>query len=144
MENKFIKSLIRPRNLYLIWGSIVFIIYFYWSDPNNGNSILPFIGALASPVLAVLFAHLGRKALFDYIDMGTVYKKAKETATGSGLVFVGICLVIYGLLGLFGSKVFAQDVYTYIPKQAYEHIPTLKEQAGTYAPNYPKNLSLPV
>lgn len=75
--------------------------------------------------------------------MGTLYRKARETATGAGLTFLGICIVIFGLLGLFGSKVSAQEVTTYIPEQAYTHLPVLKNEASVYYVEHPKNTSLP-
>lgn len=139
---KILKEFFRFRNLFLVWGSLVVVAYLIYSDPNDGNSVLPFIAALATPVIAVFFSHLARKALFDYIDMGTLYRKARETATGAGLVFIGICIVIFGLLSLFGSKVYAQDVTTYIPVQAQEHLPTLKHEASVYYVEHPKKNSL--
>jgi len=101
-------------------------------------SLVPFIGALASPVIAVWFAHLARKALFDYIDMATLHKKAKETATGAALTFVGICIVIYGLLGLFGSKVFGQE----LPTNAYTYLPTVQIEKNLYWSDHPKRQPL--
>ena len=61
-------------------------------------------------MLAVGFAHIARKTLFDYIDMGDLYRKAKESAIGSAIVFAGICLVMFGLLGLFGNQVRAETI----------------------------------
>lgn len=136
------RKLFRFRNLFLVLGSFVVLAYLLWSDPNEGNSTITFVAQLATPVIAILFAHLGRKALFDYIDLSILYRKAKETATGAGLTFLGICIVIFGLLGLFGSKVFAQDVRTYIPEQAVIHLPTLKQEANTFYVEHPKKNSL--
>ena len=138
-----LKRIFRFRNLVLIGGTLVILSYLMISDPNGGGLTLPFFAKLATPVIAVLFAHVARKGLFDYLDLGTYAKKAKETATGSGLVFLGICIVIAGLLGLFGSQVYAQPVDTYIPKQAVEHIPTLIKEQETFWYNHPKgNTSL--
>ena len=137
------KDLFRFRNIFLVLGSIAIVTYLYISDPNPGyGKTLVFLGTLATPVIAVFFSHLARKALFDYLDMGQLYRKAKETATGSGLVFLGICIVIFGLLGLFGSKVYAQDVRTTVPQAALVHLPTLKQEVATYYPNHPKPTSL--
>lgn len=132
------KHYFRFRNVLLIGGTLVIWAYLIVSDPNGGGLTLPFFAKLATPVIAVLFTHLARKALFDYIDLGAFAKKARETATGAGLVFLGICIVIMGLLGLFGSQVYAQDVNTYIPKQAIQHIPTLVKEQQLLWPNHPK------
>lgn len=137
------KNFFRFRNMFLVLGSLIVLAYLFVTDPNDGFSPIIFVGTLATPVIAVFFSHLARKALFDYIDMGTLYRKAKETATGAGLTFLGICIVIFGLFGLFGSKVSAQEVTTYIPKQAYTHLPVLKNEASVYYAEHPKNTSLP-
>ena len=138
------KNFFRFRNMFLVLGSLIVLIYLFVTDPNEGRaSLIVFVGTLATPVVAVFFSHLARKALFDYIDMGTLYRKARETATGAGLTFLGICIVIFGLLGLFGSKVSAQEVTTYIPEQAYAHLPVLKNEASVYYAEHPKNTSLP-
>lgn len=122
----------------LVGGTLIIAAYLLVSDPNDGTLTLTFFAKLATPVIAVLFAHLARKALFDYLDMGLLFKKAKETATGAGLVFLGICIVIFGLLGLFGSQVYAQDVKTYIPQQAYTHVPTLVAEQKRLWRDHPK------
>ncbi len=135
----------RFRNIFLILGSLIVLVYLYASDPNPGvGPLIVFIGTLATPVIAVAFAHLARKALFDYMDMGQVFRKAKETATGAGLVFLGVCIVVFGLLGLFGNKVSAQEVQTYVPPAALIHIPVLKQEIATHHSKHPKPTSLQV
>jgi hypothetical protein len=137
------KKYFRPRNLFMVGGTLAILAYLITTDPVGGAGLtLTFLAQLATPVIAVWFAHLARKALFDYLDMGEIFNKAKQTATGAGLTFLGICIVIFGLLSLFGSQVYAQDVKTYIPQGAYQHVPTVKqEQARLWADN-PKPGSL--
>ena len=138
------KNFFRFRNMFMVLGSLIVLAYLFVTDPNDGFSPIIFVGTLATPVIAVFFSHLARKALFDYIDMGTLYRKARETATGAGLTFLGICIVIFGLLGLFGSKVSAQEVTTYIPTAAYIHLPTLKQETERLWADHPKPTSLVV
>lgn len=132
------KEFFRFRNLFMIGGTLLVMVYLFFSDPNGGNLTIPFLAKLATPVIAVWFAHLGRKALFDYLDMAVLYRKAKETATGAGLAFIGLCIVIFGLLSLFGSQVYAQDVRTYIPAQAAIHLPVLRSEQVTLWSAHPK------
>lgn len=75
-----------------------------FSDPNGGSLTFILATQLATPVIAVWFAHLARVALFDYLDLQELINKAKESAVGAGVVFAGISLIIYGLLGLFGAQ----------------------------------------
>lgn len=137
-----LKHWFRLRKLVLIGGSLLIVAYLFLSDPNDGELTIPFLAKLATPIIAVWFAHIARKALFDYLDMQAIAKKARETATGSGLVFLGICIVIFGLLGLFGSQVYAQDVNTYIPQQAHQHLPVLQAEKDKYWPLHPKQQPL--
>ena len=130
----------RFRHLFMIGGSLAILAYLLISDPNGGSLTLPFLAKLATPVIAVWFAHMGRKALFDYIDAFALYKKARETATGAGLAFLGICLVIFGLLSLFGSQVYAQEVTTYIPPQAQQLIPVVRSEQVMLWRDHPKQL----
>lgn len=132
------KKLLRFRNIFTLGGTLVVLAYLLISDPNGGDLTLPFIAKLATPVIAVFFAHWARKALFDYLDMGQLYRKAKETATGAGLTFLGLCIVIFGLLSLFGSQVYAQDIRTYVPPQAHQHLPTVKSEQVKYWADHPK------
>ena len=83
----------RFRHLFMIGGSLAVLAYLLISDPNGSSLTLPFLAKLATPVIAVWFAHLGRKALFDYVDLHVLFKKARETATGAGMYFIGICIV---------------------------------------------------
>lgn len=135
---------LRFRHWFMIGGSAIVLVYLYISDPNNGELLLPFLGNFTTPIIAVWFAHLARKALFDYIDAYALYKKAKETATGAAIAFLGICLIIYGLLGLFGTNAHAQDIKIYIPEQAAIHMPTLKMERDKYWIDHPKARPLEV
>lgn len=92
----------------------------------------------ATPVMAVLAVHWLRKLLFPYVDMGELYDQARTSAVGQGLAFVGMALIIFGLLGLFGPSVRAQDVKTYIPAQAHNHLPTLAIEQAKYWDTIPK------
>ena len=132
------KEHFRFRNIFMIGGTIIVMLYLFISDPNGGNMTIPFLAKLATPIVAVWFAHLARRALFDYADMESLLKKARETATGAGLSFLGLCVIIYGLLSLFGSQVYAQPVASYIPKQAYEHLSTLQQEKDRVWATHPK------
>lgn len=138
-----IKKAFRFRYVFMIGGTLAIVAYLLTTDPNGDAGLtLTFLAQLATPVIAVLFAHLARKALFDYLDMGEIFAKAKQTATGAGLTFLGICIVIFGLLGLFGSQVYAQDVTTYIPQGAYTYVPVVKQEQAVLFSSHPKPGSL--
>ena len=114
----------RLRHAVLTIGSILVIAAFYLTDPDKGASTIATLLGTTYGFIAVALAHLSRVALFDYLDMQELLNKAKQSEVGAGLIFAGVCLVIYGLLGVF-SPAKAQDVRTYIPIQAYAQLPVL-------------------
>lgn len=128
----------RFRNVILIGGTLLILLFMFLSDPNGGALTTVLAAQLATPVIAVWFAHLARKALFDYIDMKELYVKAKESAVGAAIAFASMCLIIFALLGLFGGQVKAQDVTTYIPEQAKIHLVTVRDEQKTHWVTHPK------
>lgn len=130
--------MIRKRTLWLAGGSFLVLLYLLLTDPNDGILTATFIAQLATPIIAVWFAFLVRKALFDYIDMGELFNKAKESAVGAAIVFAGVCIVMFGLLALFGSSARAQDVKTYIPEKAHTYLPVVITEQKNIWFNHPK------
>lgn len=116
----------RKRFIGLAGGSILVLLYLYFTDPSNGAVLPAFMGQLATPVLAIWFALIMRKVLLDRIDMDKLAEKASETSVGSGITYLGVCIIFYGLLGLFGGQLAHAD--TVIPKAAYAHIETVKTE----------------
>jgi Na+/proline symporter len=126
--------MIRFRNIILVVGSLITLIALLVSDPTQGAMTATTLITLATGFIAVGFAHLVRKALFDYVDMKELFEKAKKSSIGAGIAFAGICIVIFGLLGLFGNQARAEvkapmvsqsSVYTVVPDAARTHLPTL-------------------
>lgn len=133
----------RQRNYFLVGGSLLVLLFLLFSDPDGGAMTAVFLGQLMTPVIAVWFSYLARIALFDYLDMEELYRKAKESSVGAGIVFIGVCIVVFGLLGLFGTAAKAQDVYTYIPPKALTYIPTVKSEQAKIWPDHPKAIYYP-
>ena len=129
---------LRPRNYLLVGGTLLIMSFLWFSDPNGGALTATLAAQLATPVVAVWFAHLARKALFDYIDLGELVTKARESAVGAAIIFASVCAVIFALLGLFGNQVRAQNVTTYIPQQAYTYLPTLRAEQQALWVSHPK------
>ena len=97
--------MMRFRHVFLLGGSLLILFSLFLSDPNGGAMTFVMFQQLATPVMAVGFAHLARRALFDYMDLEKLMEKAMETSQGAAVAFAGVSLIIYGLLGLFGGQV---------------------------------------
>lgn len=87
--------------------------------------------------IVVAAAHGLRKALFSYADLGEAWDNAMEDPVGSAIAFLGVCLVIAALLITASSSAKAQDVRTFVPKNAEVLLPQLRTVQATYWPDHP-------
>lgn len=101
----FLKALVRFRNLFMLLGSLAVIAALFLTDVDHGAGAAMVLLRLAACVLAVSFAFLSTKAMFDYkaADKQNLFSKAGEESTGAGLALVAWAIVFYGLLSLFTS-----------------------------------------
>jgi hypothetical protein len=134
--------MMRFRNIYLILGSLAVVGALIWTDPDGGISTGLFLLGLFVCLLAVVFAHVSRKALTDYpeADMQRLFKRAAESPTGSGLALIALAIIFASLLLLFGSKVNAQTVpaQDIIPVNAHKYIQQLKVAQRNFWPDHPE------
>lgn len=129
----------RFRHSFLLGVAVLALLALYLTDPDGGRATFMLLLSIVSMVFAVGLVHLARKALFDYpeADGRHLFRRASEHPIGAGLALVAISIVIYGLLGLFGGAARAQDVRTYVPQAAHEHLPALRQEIRTYWPDHP-------
>lgn len=129
----------RFRHLFLAGGSAVVLAALYLTDPDGGISTGMLLLSLVVPIIAAGFAHLARKALHDYpeADARKLFAKASEHPVGSGLALIALAIVTYGVLGLFGSVARAQDVRSYVPTAAIQHLPALRHEVRLHWPDHP-------
>lgn len=129
----------RFRTIFTVLGSLAVLAALYITDPDHGLGTGMILLGLVTPVIAVAFAHLARKALFDYseADMQRLFREALKSPTGAGLALLSMALVLYGLLGLFGKSAHAApDVRIYIPAQAVTFAPLLRDEQRRYWPDH--------
>lgn len=129
---------IRHRHSILLGGSVALVVLLLATDPAGGVSTGLLLMSLSSGLLAVLLAHIARKALHDYpeADMRVLFRRAGEHPIGAGLALVALSLTLSALLGLFGRQAHAQ-----VPPQAEPLLPVLaaeiaREWPGHAAPAY--------
>lgn len=129
----------RFRHKFITGGSALTVAALLLTDPSQGVSTALLLLGIVVGLVAVLFAHLSRKALFDYLDMEELANNAKPHPIGSGLLFLGVCIVIYGLLGLFGSAARADT----IPPRAHALLPQVAVAINQHWPGIPMREYVP-
>lgn len=131
--------MIRFRYVFMGLGSALVLGVLLATDPDRGISTGMLLLSLVVPVIAVGFVHYARKAMHDYpeADARRLFAKAGEHPVGAGLALVALAIVAYGLLGLFGNAVRAQDVRNYIPPAAHQHLPSLRAEIERTWPDHP-------
>ncbi len=100
----FIKGMFRFRNVYLYTVTFAVIVLLFMADPDNdfvqklswGSSTVATLLMYLKAVIAVTFLHFTRKAMFDYIDLGDVYKKCMEDGNGlaAGLFAIAVSIFV--------------------------------------------------
>lgn len=124
----------RFRHTFMIFGCAIVLAALLFTDPDQGIGTGMILLSLVTPILALAFAHLARKALFDYpeADMQKLLQKCTESPVGAGLAFLGLCLVLYGTMGLFGKSVNAA-----VPPHAVVFAPILKAEQARFWVDHP-------
>lgn len=124
----------RFRNWFIFGGSAAVLAALFATDPDRGITTGMLLLALVTPLLAVAFAHLARKALHDYpeADMRRLFRKAAESPTGAGLALLALSIVLSALLGLFGRSAHAA-----VPERAHLYLPTVAAEIAAHWPAIP-------
>lgn len=90
----------------------------------NEPALAPWALFAGLAMFGAALSHMLRKVLFPYIDLESSAQKAAETPQGSGLVFLGVCVVLAAFVMTMSSLVRAQT----IPPNALGVIPVLKSE----------------
>ena len=135
----------RYRTAFLTAGSAIVLAGLFATDPDRGITTGMLLLSLVTPLLAVAFAHLARKALHDYPDADArrLFARASEHPIGAGLALVALAIVVNALLGLFGGAARAQDVRSHIPAAAEVHRASFSAEQRAHWPDHPHRAALP-
>lgn len=87
----------------------------------------------ALAMFGVALAHVLRRLLFPYVDMGALSHKASNSAEGAGLVFLGISLALASFILLLGNVVHAAP----LPANAVAYLPLLQDEQAAHWPGAP-------
>ncbi|TXI23123.1 MAG: hypothetical protein E6Q67_04910 [Roseateles sp.] len=126
--------MLRRRHL-ILFGAVTMVALAYLTDPGHGAETSVMLMSVAIGLVAVLFAHWGRKWLHDYpeADMRKLFAMAGRSPVGAGLALVALAIVSSALLGLFGRNAHAAA----IPAQAEALLPVLHREIKAAWPAHP-------
>lgn len=129
----------RFRYIYLFAVLAAVLAGLVLTDPLGGSVTAAWLLSAARFVVGVGLLYTGWKALADYpeADGRRLHDAASETPTGAGLALVYRGLVFVALAIVFHTVAGAQDVRSYIPAQAPQHLPTLAALQRQHWPAMP-------
>lgn len=123
----------RFRSLYLTAVLAAVLVLLFLTDGLGGAAAAGWLIASARFVVGVAMIFSGWKALSDYRDNAAdgemLHLAASQSPVGAGLALVYRGLIYVALAIVFATvagNARAQDVHTYIPAQAPQHLPMLK------------------
>ena len=120
--------MLRFRNIYLVAVLAAVLVGLFLTDPLGGSVTGAWLLGAARFVVGVGLVFTGWKALADYkaADGEALHLVASQSPTGAGLalvyrglVFVALAIIFWAVAG----NASAQDVRTYMPAQAPQHLP---------------------
>lgn len=80
-------------------------------------------------------SHILRRTMFPYIDLGAYARDARDNRNaGSGMVFLGVCIVLSAFILLMGNVVHAEE----LPANAKLYLPMLKAEQQALWADMPK------
>lgn len=132
----------RFRHLFMALGSALALAALYLADPLGGAVTSSWLIGSARFVFGVALVFFGFRALSDYpeADGQKLHRAAMLEPTGAGLALIYRGLVFVALAIIFATvagNANAQDVRTYIPAQAPQHLPTLRTLVAKHWPAMP-------
>ena len=128
-----IEKLTRCR-LWVMWVAAIAVVAWYWlTDPDGGSETIMRLQWLAWLCVAAGPVYLLRRAFHDEARSGEAYRRALESPTGAGLVFLGLALLTGMLFLAFASRATAAE----LPPGAVKYLPALAAEQATHWPDAP-------
>jgi hypothetical protein len=132
----------RFRYLFMALGCALVLAALLFTDPLGGAATAGWLLGTARFVFGVALVFFGFRAVSDYdeADGQELHDLARHAPVGAGLALVYRGLVMIAMAIVFATvagHASAQDVRSYIPAQAPQHLPTLKALQVAHWPGMP-------
>lgn len=135
--------MLNKYRLWVMWGAALAVIGWYFlTDPNGGAETLSRIQWLAWIVVIAGPVYLLRRTFHPEARSGEAYRRALESPTGAGLVFLGLAILTGMLFLAFAGRAAAAG----LPAGAVKYLPVLsaEQQAHWQAMPLPSALAAQV
>lgn len=120
--------------LWVMWCAAAAVVVWYWlTDPNGGAETLARVQWLSWIVVIAGPVYLLRRAFHDEARSGEAYRRALESPTGAGLVFLGLALLTGMLFLAFAGRAAAAE----LPPGAVKYLPALAAEQQAHWPDAP-------
>lgn len=130
--NRFLCDLWRVGSLFAV--ATLMVVYAAPVALAIGEPAYAAWGMFAGLALyGVALSHVLRKLLFPYIDLRRFAEQANQESGGSGLVFLGVSIVLAAFILLMGNVVHAAE----LPLNAVKYLPLLQEEQRAWWPSMP-------
>jgi len=130
---------VKNYRLWIMWVVALLVVSWYWlTDPNGGAETVSRLQWLAWIMVVAGPVYLLRRAFHSEARSGDAYRKALESPTGAGLVFLGLALLTGLIFLAFAGRAAAAD----LPAGAAQYLPVLSSEQMTHWPDVPLRSSL--
>lgn len=120
--------------LWVMWGGAAAVVLWHWlTDPNSGAETIMRLQWLAWLVVAAGPVYLLRRAFHGEARSADAYRRALDSPTGAGLVFLGLALLTGMLFLAFASRATAAE----LPPGAVKYLPALAAEQAAHWPDAP-------
>ncbi len=120
--------------LLVMWIFAAAVVLWYWvTDPDSGTETIMRLQWLAWLCVAAGPVYLLRRAFHDDARSAEAYRRALESPTGAGLVFLGLALLTGMLFLAFAGRATAAE----LPPGAVKYLPVLASEQAAHWPDAP-------
>ena len=127
------------RLVHDLWRTLAPILFgvalMHWAEPiglaTGITPLAPLLTMVGLAMGAIGAVHPLRRLLFIGLDLKAFGRKAGETPIGSGIVFLGVCIVIAALLMVMGTSARADE----LPANARLYLPVLQQSTRQWWPD---------
>lgn len=130
---------LKSYRIWVMWVAAALVVLWYWmTDPNGGAETLARVQWLAWIVVVAGPVYLLRRAFHPEGRSGEAYRRALESPTGAGLVFLGLSVLTGLLFMAFAGRATAAA----LPPGAVTYLPMLATEQATHWPDAPLRSAL--